>query len=130
MSKRLSKVTQTLRNPENVESVRQAVLRSPSRSARKHSSEPFLSNHSKVVDEEGAGIRSGVLYIPERVLVAYFYNFSFGIGNLRVCDSIPTKDSPCTRFGVHKYDMIEHDGVQKFRVGCPLRHRHNFLSTV
>ncbi|GBL97640.1 hypothetical protein AVEN_49145-1 [Araneus ventricosus] len=45
-SKRPSVVTRTVHTPEHVESVRQAVLRSQSRSAQKHSSELGISNRS------------------------------------------------------------------------------------
>ena len=46
MNKRPPEASRTVRTPENVERVRQALLRSPSRSARRHSSELGLSSRS------------------------------------------------------------------------------------
>ncbi|GBM49155.1 hypothetical protein AVEN_148080-1 [Araneus ventricosus] len=57
MSKRPSGSTRTVHAPENVESVIHAVLRSPSRSVRKNSSEPGLSHRS--LPHEGSGSNRG-----------------------------------------------------------------------
>ncbi|XP_073400548.1 aldo-keto reductase family 1 member A1 isoform X1 [Dendrobates tinctorius] len=56
MNKRPPGAPRTARTPENVERVRQAMLRSPSRSARKHSLELALSNRTYKVNMASAVI--------------------------------------------------------------------------
>ncbi|XP_073438031.1 acyl-CoA-binding domain-containing protein 7 isoform X3 [Dendrobates tinctorius] len=58
MNKRPPGAPRTARTPENVERVRQAMLRSPSRSARKHSLELALRNRTADFDKAAEDVKN------------------------------------------------------------------------